>query len=403
MFSLRWMVILLALSLGLAACTPAASPTESPAEPSVPEADPVEAASPAAPTEESLVIADENPPPGAANQFSTDFSKHSVSYNTILSGGPPKDGIPAIDAPSYVSIDDANEWIDDREPIVAVDVDGVARAYPLQILTWHEIVNDELNGKPMVVSFCPLCNTAIAFEREFDGQILDFGTTGRLRFSNLIMYDRQTETWWQQATGDGIAGEYTNEQLTFYPAAMISWADFKSQYPDGDVLSKDTGFNRSYGRNPYAGYDDINQSPFLFDGVYVDILPPMTRVLTIELNEETVAYTYDLLEEVIVINDIVDNENIVIFWAEGTASALDEGSIAAGRDVGAAVAYAADGKNFLVDNRLIKDEETGSTWNIFGEAIDGELKGEVLRPVVAVNHFWFSWAAFKPETRVYQP
>jgi len=401
MFSLRWIVISLTLSLILAACTSAASPAESPAEPNVPEAEPVEEATSAPPAEE--LLADESPPSGAAAQFSTDFSKHSVSYGDILSGGPPKDGIPAIDAPSYVSIDDADEWISDVEPIIAVEVDGEARAYPLQILTWHEIVNDVLNEKPLSVSFCPLCNTAIAFEREFDGQILDFGTTGRLRYSNLIMYDRQTETWWQQATGDGIAGEYTGEQLTFYPAAMISWADYKSQYPDGDVLSKDTGFNRNYGQNPYAGYDDINQRPFLFDGEYNDNLPPMARVLTIELNGETVAYPYQTLEEAGVINDKVGGEEITVFWTEGTASALDEGLIELGRDVGSAVAYSSQGHTFFAKDGFIFDEATGGSWSIFGEAVEGELAGESLSPVVAVNHFWFSWAAFKPETRVYQP
>ena len=401
MFSLRWIYLLLVLSLGLAACTPAASPTESPTETSVPEAVPVVETSPPTPTES--LPADEPPPSGAESQFSTDFSKHSIPYSDVLSGGPPKDGIPAIDAPSYVSIAEANEWINDREPIISVEVDGEARAYPLQILTWHEIVNDELNGKPLVVSFCPLCNTAIAFEREFDGQILDFGTTGRLRYSNLIMYDRQTETWWQQATGDGIAGEYTNEQLTFYPASMISWADFKSQYPDGDVLSKDTGFSRSYGRNPYAGYDDINQTPFLFTGDFNDQFPPMARVLTIELNDETVAYPYEILEEMGVANDEVGGEEIVVFWTEGTASALDTATISDGQDVGAAVVYSSQGKTFVAEGGVISDEETGSTWNIFGEAIDGELKDEKLSPVVSVNHFWFSWAAFKPETRIYQP
>ncbi|MBT3339078.1 MAG: DUF3179 domain-containing protein [Anaerolineae bacterium] len=401
MFSLRWIVILLALSLGLAACTSAASPTESPAEPNLPEPAPVVEASPAPQAE--LLSPDESPPSGAASQFATDFSKHSVSYGDILSGGPPKDGIPAIDAPSYVSIEDANEWINDVEPIIVVEVDGEARAYPLQVLTWHEIVNDELNGKPLVVSFCPLCNTAIAFEREFDGQILDFGTTGRLRYSNLIMYDRQTETWWQQATGDGIAGDYTGEQLTFYPAALISWADFKSQYPAGDVLSKDTGFNRSYGRNPYAGYDDINQTPFLFDGVYIDKLPAMARVLTVELNGETVAYPYETLEEMGAINDEVGGEEIVVFWTKGTASALDTAVIEAGQDVGAAVAYSRQGRTFIAKDGVIYDDATSSTWSIFGEAISGELKGETLTPVVSVNHFWFSWAAFKPETMIYQP
>ncbi len=396
MSSLRWIVFSLTLSVILAACIPAAPPPESPAETNVPKPAPVVEPPPAPP-------ADEPPPTGAESQFSTDFSKHSIPYDEILSGGPPKDGIPAIDEPSYVSIPEADAWINDIEPIIFVEVEGLARAYPLQILTWHEIVNDTLNGKALIVTFCPLCNTAIAFEREFDGQILDFGTTGRLRYSNLIMYDRQTETWWQQATGDGIAGEYTDEQLTFYPAAIISWADFKSQYPEGDVLSKETGYNRDYGRNPYAGYDDINQTPFLFDEVYVDLLPPMTRVLTIELNGETVAYPYNTLAELGVINDIVGGEEIVVFWAEGTASALDAAVIEAGRDVGAAAAYSRQGRTFFAKDGVIYDEATGSTWNIFGEAIEGDLKGEKLSPVVSVNHFWFSWAAFKPETRVYLP
>ncbi len=215
MFSLRWIVILFTLSLGLAACTSTAPSAEPTADADVPEPAPVVEASPAPPAES--LPADEPPPAGAASQFSTNFSKHSIPYSDVLSGGPPKDGIPAIDEPSYVSIEDANKWIDDREPIIAVEVDSEARAYPLQILTWHEIVNDELNGKPLVISFCPLCNTAIAFEREFDGQILDFGTTGRLRYSNLIMYDRQTETWWQQATGDGIVENISTNNSLFTP------------------------------------------------------------------------------------------------------------------------------------------------------------------------------------------
>ncbi len=396
MVSLRWIVILLTLSVGLAACSSVAAPADSPTETNVPKPAPV-VETPSAPP------ADEPPPSGAEAQFSTNFSKHSVSYDDILSGGPPKDGIPAIDQPSYVSISEADAWLNDREPIIFVEVGDAARAYPLQILMWHEIINDTLNGKPLVVSFCPLCNTAIAFEREFDGQILDFGTTGRLRYSNLIMYDRQTETWWQQATGEGIVGEYTGEQLTYYPAAIISWADFKAQYPAGDVLSKETGYNRDYGRNPYAGYDDINQTPFLFDGVYVDKLPAMARVLTVELNGETVAYPYTTLQELGVVNDAVGGEEIVVFWVAGTASALDASQIEAGQDVGAAVVYSRQERTFFVKDGVAHDEETDSIWNIFGEAVQGELRGEMLTPIVSVNHFWFSWAAFKPETRIYQP
>lgn len=349
----------------------------------------------------------EVPPPGAENEFTTDFGKHSVPYSEILSGGPPKDGIPSIDAPKFQSVSEADEWLDDREPVVFVLVNEEAKAYPIQILMWHEIVNDTVGGEPLMVSFCPLCNTAIAFKRTFDGQVLDFGTTGRLRYSNLIMYDRQTETWWQQATGDAIAGRYTGAQLEFYPAAMVAWADFKGEYPNGKVLSRDTGYSRNYGKNPYFGYDDITQSPFLFDGTTPGVLPPMARVLTVDLNNEAVAYTYNLLRETMVINDVVGGAEVVIFWTQGTASALDTNSIPEGREVGSAIAYsrAVDGGilDFEFKNGKILDMQTGSEWNILGQAIAGELQGKQLAPVVSINHFWFSWAAFNPETRIYLP
>ncbi len=349
----------------------------------------------------------ESPPPGAESEFTTDFSKHLVPYSEILSGGPPKDGIPSIDNPQFQSTSEAEEWLNDREPVVFVQVGDDARAYPIQILMWHEIVNDTVGDEPLMVSFCPLCNTAIAFKRTFNGQVLDFGTTGRLRFSNLIMYDRQTETWWQQATGDAIAGEYTGAQLEFYPAAIISWKDFKTQYAEGKVLSRDTGRPRDYGRNPYFGYDDINQTPFLFRGETPGQLPPMARVLTVDLNGEATAYPYDVLSEFSVVNDTVGGEAIIVFWAEGTASALDRSNIPEGREVGAAVAYSRvlDGTtlDFEFKNGKILDAQTGSEWNILGRAITGELEGSQLEPVVSINHFWFSWAAFKPETRVYLP
>jgi hypothetical protein len=360
-------------------------------------------------------LPDELPPRGAENEFNTDFSKHSVPYSEILSGGPPKDGIPPIDAPHFIPVNEADEWLEGREPVVFVQVNNDARAYPIQILMWHEIVNDTVGGEPLIVSFCPLCNTAIAFKRTFNpstgsgqvGQVLDFGTTGRLRYSNLIMYDRQTESWWQQATGDAIVGEYTGAQLEFYPASIISWGDFKLQYPDGKVLSRETGFTRDYGRNPYFGYDNIGQTPFLFDGETPDQLPPMERVLTVELGNEAAAYPYKVLSKVNVVNDTVGGEEIVVFWTEGTASALDAASISAGRGIGAAVAYSRqlDGKilTFEFADGRITDEQTNSEWNIFGRAISGELAGRQLAPLVSINHFWFSWAAFKPETRIYQP
>ena len=354
------------------------------------------------------LLPEESPPSGAAMEFSTDFSRHTVPYSEILSGGPLKDGIPAIDEPVYVEVDEAKTWLKPAEPVVLVKVGEEARAYPVQILMWHEIVNDTVGDLPLTVTFCPLCNTAIAFIREFDDQVLDFGTTGRLRYSNLIMYDRQTETWWQQANGEAIAGEYAGSRLEFYPAVIISWQDFMTAHPDGTVLSQETGYNRPYGQNPYTGYDDLNNHPFLFDGPQTPgVLPPVARVLTIDLNNEAVAYPYETLAKVNVVNDVVGGQPVVVFWAAGTASALDTSLVASGRDVGSAAAYSRvverQELSFQVIDGKITDQQTGSEWNVLGQAIKGELAGYELSPVVAINHFWFSWAAFKPETRIYQP
>lgn len=352
-------------------------------------------------------LPDEPPPSGAGSQFTTDFSIHTIPYTDVLSGGPPKDGIPAIDNPVFINVDEADQFLEDLEPVIFLKIGEEARAYPLQILTWHEIVNDVVGGNPVTVTFCPLCNTAIAFDRNFDGQVLDFGTTGRLRFSNLIMYDRQSETWWQQATGEGIAGEYAGQQLTFLPASIIGWGEFKGNFPEGQVLSRETGFQRDYGRNPYAGYDNINNSPFLFRGPETPgVLPAMARVLTVELNSDAVAYPYEVLQEQGAINDTLAEREIVIFWQPGTASALDASRIAEGQDVGAGVSFSreVDGQilTFSYDGEKITDDQTGSEWDVFGRAVSGELAGTQLEPIVSVNHFWFSWAAFKPETRVYQ-
>ncbi len=212
-------------------------------------------------------------------EFKTNFGQHTVPYSEILSGGPPKDGIPAINHPHFVSVSDADAWLKPVETVIFVEVGDDARAYPIQICMWHEIVNDVVGELPLVVTFCPLCNTAIAFERTLGEPVLDFGTTGRLRFSDLIMYDRQTESWWQQATGEAIAGELTSTHLVYYPASIISWAYFKAARPDSKVLSRDTGFDHPYGRNLYAGYDDVNNPPFLYSGPTTPgVLPPVARV-----------------------------------------------------------------------------------------------------------------------------
>ncbi len=342
--------------------------------------------------------------PTGRNPWRTDFSKHSVDYAEILLGQV-RDGIPSIDNPKFAPVSDDIDWLAEMEPVIAIEINGDARAYPLQIMTWHEIVNDVVGGEPVLVTFCPLCNTAIAFDRRMGNTINSFGVSGLLRYSDLIMYDRATDSWWQQILGEAIVGELTGTRLPQVPASIVSWADFRDNYPEGQVLTRDTGFTRQYGRNPYTGYDDINSSPFLFHGPEDGRLRPVERVATVELNGETVAYPFLRLEEIPVVNDDVGGTPIVVFHAPGTASALDGGLIANSRDVGATGVF--DRRlgdrtlTFRPDSGAFTDEETGSTWNVLGRAVDGPLKDETLTPMVHANHFWFAWAAFKPETRVW--
>lgn len=343
----------------------------------------------------------------SSGDWSTDFSKHTVPLDEIVSGGPPKDGIPAVDDPRFAAVGEADRWLADREPVVVVTVGRDAKAYPLQILIWHEIVNDEVGGTPISITYCPLCNTALAFDRRFDGRVLDFGTTGRLRHSDLVMYDRQSETWWQQATGEGIVGEYAGRQLTFVSAPLVSWGMFKEAYPDGSVLSRETGFNRPYGENPYERYDHLDNNPWrqFFRPRPDDRLPAMERVVAVTLGDATVAYPFSSLAEKRAVNDELEGAVLVVLWTPGMASSVDNRSIAEGRDVGASAVYSRSvGSRTLTfesaGDGAFRDRETGSTWDILGRAVDGELKGTQLEPVAYGNHFWFAWAVFKPETRI---
>lgn len=337
--------------------------------------------------------------------WDTDFRLHTVGFGEIRTVIP-RDNIPAIDAPKFVSVDAAAGWLEDVEPVVALEIGGDARAYPLQILTWHEIVNDEVGGVPVAVTFCPLCNSAIVFDRRFDGDVLDFGVSGNLRNSDLIMYDRQTHSWWQQFTGEGIVGRYAGGQLEHLPSLLVSFADFRAAYPDGRVLSRDTGFSRQYGRNPYVGYDTAKGNPFLFGGALDERLTPVERVIAVSVNGVDAAFPLGVLQEEKVINYNVGGRDIVALFKFGAASALDAASIADSRDVGSAAVFDANlnGRKltFGVEGGRIVDAETGSVWSILGSALEGELAGESLTPLAHGNHFWFAWAAFKPDTLVYE-
>ncbi len=336
----------------------------------------------------------------------TDFSRHTVPYDEFLSGGVPRDGIPPLDDPQFESIADADTWLEDVQPVVSLEINDEARAYPLAILTWHEIANDTLGGVPVSVTFCPLCNSAVAFDRRVGDNTLTFGVSGNLRNSDLVMWDRQTESWWQQLTGEGIVGEYAGYQLDFVPAQIISWGDFKAAFPAADVLSRETGHQRNYGNNPYAGYDRADQSPFLFRGELDDRLLPMERVAALELDGQHLAFPFRALEREPVVNYSVNGRDIVVLFQPGTASALDQSSIADSRDVGSTGVFDAvlDGEKltFRQGPDGFTDNKTDSVWNVLGQAVSGPLAGQSLTPIVHGNHFWFAWAAFAPEVEIYQ-
>jgi hypothetical protein len=343
-------------------------------------------------------------PPFSISGWTTDFTRRTIAWEEIVSGGPPKDGIPAIDAPTFESVGEAAGWLSERDPVILFSEEEAIRAYPLAILMWHEIVNDTVGGRPVAVTFCPLCNASIVFDRTFDGQVLDFGTTGRLRNSDLIMYDRQTETWWQQFTGEGIVGHFAGERLTFIPSQIISFADFAAEFPDAQVLAR-PAFPRSYGANPYTRYDSSSQ-PFLFRGEIDPRLPATERIAGVVLAGEVKAYSFPAVAAAGAINDEVDGTPLVILHKPGVASALDASAISEGRDVGSVAVFdrRIDGRTltFVANgDGTYTDQETSSTWNILGQAVAGELQGQQLIQQLAFDHFWFAWAAFHPQSALY--
>ncbi len=318
------------------------------------------------------------------------------------------DSIPAIDEPTFVSTAEA-DFLAAREPVVALEIDGDARAYPVQIMVWHEIVNDVVGGVPVAVTYCPLCNSALAYEREVGGRLLDFGTSGSLYNSALVMYDRPTESLWLHFEGLSIEGELEGTRLEFIPVQMIAFDEFRARYPDGKVLSQETGFGRPYGTNPYDFYD-TNDRPFLFSGEVDERLGAITRVVGVTIGEEAVAYPLSVISDegrakAGVVEDSVGGQDIVIFWEPGTASGLDNPNIALGRDIGASGVFipAAGGRplTFEIRGAKIVDTETGSVWSLTGQATSGPLEGEELEPVNHLDTFWFAWSSHKPDTAVF--
>lgn len=268
-----------------------------------------------------------DPSPRFGENWKTDFKIHSVDLSEILSGGPSKDGIPSIDNPKFIAVADAQ--IAPSEPVIELEIAGDARAYPLAVLMWHEIANDTIADQPVTVTYCPLCNAAIAFSRKLDGQVLDFGTTGRLRNSDLLMYDRQTESWWQQFSGNAIIGELTGAKLEMLPSTIVPFSQFAQRHPKGSVLVPSNPRSRNYGSNPYVGYDTASR-PFLYKGDLPQSISPMQRVIIADLENGPVIISMEKLRTL----GEVHFGTLQMEWHAGMASALDHRKISKGRDVG---------------------------------------------------------------------
>ena len=339
----------------------------------------------------------------------TDFSKTIIDLNELLVGIPsadPRDAIPPIDDPQFEPVAES-DWLEDPEPGVVLDIEGDARFYPLSVLTRHEIINDEVGGTPVAVTYCPLCNTAVTFDRRFEDSTLRLGVSGLLRNSDLVMWDNVTQTLWQQITGQAIVGEHAGKSLTRLGSGIVRWADFKETHPDGLVLGPDQGYGRAYGGNSYAFYSSRAQPYGFYTGEIDPRYPAMERVVGVAANDVNKAYPFSEIREVRVVNDVIGGQRVAIFWgAADTADALDATRISEGQGIGTGVAF-----DPVVSGQLLTfeatgdteftDNETGTVWSILGVALEGPLAGEELSMIPHTNEFWFAWQAFFPDGEVW--
>ena len=339
----------------------------------------------------------------------TDWGASSIDLRELLLGIQmidPRDAIPPIDNPVFESVTAASEWLDDRVPGVLVLLGGESRFYPLGILHRHEIVNDEIGGVPVAVTYCPLCNTALTFDRRVGGEVIRLGVSGLLRKSDLVMWDDRTVSLWQQVTGEAIVGAATGAVLAPLPTAIVSFGDFAASYPDGVSLARESGAGIPYVSNPYVGYSS-RQVPYPF---YTGEIDPryraLDRVVGVTEGGAATAYPFPLISALGAVNDTVGGVPVAVFWGGDTADALDTRQVSEGRVVGTGIAYlrTVDSRelSFTKEGDLFRDRETSSEWTLLGEAISGPLAGSRLQVAVHRNEFWFVWGAFFPDGHVWE-
>jgi hypothetical protein len=273
---------------------------------------------------------------------------------------------------------------------------GEARAYPHNILWWHEIINDTLGGVPIVVSYCPLTGSGMVYDARVGGQVLNFGVSGLLFENNLVMFDRATESLWSQMRVQGVCGSFSGTPAPLRPVVQSTWGAWKAMHPNTTIVSPDTGFGRNYGTYPYGSYDRIGDNSLLFPAQFVDTRRPLKELsLGIVENGVEKAYPYGKLGERSAINDQVGGRPVVVvFDAESEmALAFDR------RAGGETLTFELDGDGGFPFR--LRDVETGSVWSLDGVAVGGPLAGSRVDQIATFSAMWFAWAAFHRDTALY--
>ena len=385
-----------ALSVVLGACA------TTPGEPADRDED---RTSTAAVDDEGTVVTDQKPPSALDDPAHPDFPDPLIDLDDLLPGGPPPNGIPSIDYPLFQPVAEV-DWLDEDEPVLSLTIDDKTKAYPIRIMMSHEIVNDRLAGVPVAVTYCPFCNSGVAFERTVAGETTTFKVSGKLYADNPVMYDRLTESLWPQLTGRASVGALTGTQLESIPVGAVGWAQFREEHPDARVLSRSTGHDRDYLTNPYLGYDDPDSEPLFALPADPDTrLPVKARVVGVGEGKDAVAVSRDLLADRGVQHVEVGQKRVVLWHWPGQVSALDTREIPDGAEIGSVAAVAANfGGGALdftrTDDGTFRDQQTWPVWNLFGRAETGPLVGEQLPAVEHLDTFRFAWAAFQPDTRL---
>ncbi|UNC91609.1 DUF3179 domain-containing protein [Candidatus Contubernalis alkaliaceticus] len=330
-----------------------------------------------------------------------------IDIRELTDGGPPPDGIPSIDNPIFLKNDKVEEWLSNRDPVIVLRGKREVKAYPLQILIWHEIVNDFLDGRAVAVTYSVMSNSVVAMDRHILGNDLEFGTTGKLFKGTSVYYDRQTGSYWLHYSGLCIRGEMAAAKMELLPVLVTSFREYRKSYPKGEVLSRYTGHRRKYGRNPYVRYGRPDERPLLFLGELDNRILPKEKIVGVSHDLGKIAYPYSLFggDYRRVIHDELWGLEVVVFYSRGTNSPLDAASISFSRDIGSAAVFCPylEGKrlHFYAGEEGFKDRETESNWSMLGKCLTGRLEGKELEIIKHHDTFWFAWSTLFPETKIY--